>query len=130
MEGMLPGSGAGAFGGRGDPSPEQLLSMLEELQRQGHSLDEISPDLGVGVAFPLLTICASRLTDPSNKEQSGHARLQRACSACATTACMHGCAWTHHRATTAAALHMHACLGAHEECEEGKGPEDRERPAY
>ena len=42
---MLPGMGG--LGGQGDPSPEQLLAMLEELQRQGHSLDEISPDLGV-----------------------------------------------------------------------------------
>ncbi len=32
-------------------TPEQLLGMLEELQRNGHNIDEISPDLSVGIIF-------------------------------------------------------------------------------
>ena len=28
-----------------DPTPEQLMAMLQNLQAAGHNLDEISPDL-------------------------------------------------------------------------------------
>jgi hypothetical protein len=30
-----------------EPTDEQLFALLEDLQRQGHNLDELSPDLSV-----------------------------------------------------------------------------------
>jgi hypothetical protein len=54
MQGMGDMGGMGGMGmppGLGDgeeqPSPEQLLAMLEQFQAAGHNLDDISPDLSV-----------------------------------------------------------------------------------